>query len=359
MSVLSFTPLNKPKVDIGTITFDSRISATTQISIMSDKEFEQFTTEWLYGCKSNQYKNIVCIGGSGDMGRDVIAYHGNGEIDYYQCKHYDNTLAPSQIYVEFGKLCYYTYNGEIPVPKNYFIIASKGIGSALQKLIDSPKTINIALVKYWDKYCKTKITSKKSIVLDLALKHYISNFDFSVVTYYPIGKILNEHLSTKYGYFRFGGEKVERPTSIAVPDAFEDSELTYIKELYCVYSECIGRVVNSLADLESFAKYLDNFQQQRKYFFAAETIRRFVRDTFSENDEFDILKEEVFEGIIDIFSLEHSNSFERMTKALQVSTQISTTKSLLDSKLHYVGNSERKGICHMIVNDKKIKWVTE
>lgn len=40
-------------------------------------------------------------------------------------------------------------------------------------------------------------------------------------------------------------------------------------------------------------------------------------------------------------------------------TIIKTSKSMLDSKLHCIGNSERKGVCHMLVNDNKLRWVNE
>jgi len=359
VSLLTFSPIDIPKVDIGTISFNSKIIPADQIRIMSDTEFEQFASEWLYGCKYEQYNRIVRIGGAGDMGRDIIASYSNSDIDYYQCKHYANSLAPSDVYIEFGKLCYYTYTCEIPISKSYFIIPSNGIGPSLQKLIDTPSSINNTLIENWEKHCQTKITKTTPILLDVAFKNYITNFDFSIIKYYPIERILDEHLKTKYGYFRFGSQKIERPSQINVPQEHEDIELTYIKELFSVYSETIRYKISSISDLTSFARYLNHFQNQRKSFFAAETIRRFVRDTFSDNDEFDVLKEEVYEGILEICLQDYDNGFERLTTTLQAATQISTSKSLLDSKLHYVGNTERKGICHMLVNDKKIKWVTD
>lgn len=62
---------------------------------------------------------------------------------------------PTNYYLELGKLCYYTYKKEIPVPKKYFIIASNDVGTSLQDLIDNPSTLITKLIENWDTYCKT------------------------------------------------------------------------------------------------------------------------------------------------------------------------------------------------------------
>ena len=128
--------------------------------------FEQFTLEWLYGCKKEKYLSIKRIGGAGDKGRDIVGYYSDGTVDYYQCKHYNAGLAPTNYYMELGKLCYYTYKGEIPIPKEYFIIASNDVGPSLQDLIDDQSALITSLIKNWDVYCKSKITKTEEILLD-------------------------------------------------------------------------------------------------------------------------------------------------------------------------------------------------
>ncbi len=153
---------------------------------MDEDSFEQFTLEWLYGCKKSKYSSISRIGGAGDKGRDVVAYHNDGSVDYYQCKHYNVALMPTNYYLELGKLCYYTYKKEIPVPKEYFIIASNDVGTSLQDLIDNPSTLITKLIENWDTYCKTKITKTVEIPLDAPFLDYINSFDFTIIKTYPI-----------------------------------------------------------------------------------------------------------------------------------------------------------------------------
>lgn len=134
--MLSFSPIEKPKIDIELYGTDINIAPIDKVHIMDEDSFEHFTLEWLYGCKKDKYSSIMRIGGAGDKGRDVIAYRKDGGVDYFQCKHYNSALAPSNYYLELGKLCYYTYTKDIPLPKSYYIVASNDIGPTLQDLLD-------------------------------------------------------------------------------------------------------------------------------------------------------------------------------------------------------------------------------
>ena len=148
--MLSFVQLDKPHIDIELYGTDTNIAPIDKVHIMDEDSFEQFTLEWLFGCKKSKYSSIKRIGGAGDKGRDVVGYYSDGTVDYYQCKHYNTGLAPTNYYLELGKLCYYTYKKEIPIPKEYFIIASNDVGSSLKDLIDKPSDILTSIIKNWD-----------------------------------------------------------------------------------------------------------------------------------------------------------------------------------------------------------------
>lgn len=342
MGLLNKNPLKKPKVDLANVAVDVSIPPVDQVKIMSPLAFEQFITEWLYGCRINQYDRIVNIGGAGDKGRDVIGYYKDGTCDYFQCKHYESPLMPSDYYLELGKLCYFTYSKEYEMPNKYYIMASNDIGPSLQDLLKNFDKLKEALLKNWDSYCKRGITKTTEIKLDDRLRNYINFFDFSVIECFPIAKVINEHLATMYGNIRFGGIQVEKPVKVKIPEKYENEELKYIKELFMTYSEKLGKKINSIDDLKEFSKYLENFQRQRKSYFAAETIRRFVRDTFTDSKEFEVLKEEIYDGIIDTCMEEYTLGMERLNAVMKQVVSVSTTKSLLDCKMKYIGNSEKR-----------------
>lgn len=355
--MLECSELVSPRIDLEMYGGNTSIEPIKQVQIMNEDEFERFITEWLCGCKKSSYATVLRIGGAGDKGRDVIARNIDGSLDVYQCKHYESPLAPSQFYVELGKLCYYTYKVEIPVPKHYYIIASHGIGPKLATILENSKSIASNLIQNWGSCCQDKISKAQKIVLDDALMNYIESFDFSIVEYYPIENIIDEHLNTVYGTLRFGGRQIQKPDAIQPPEFQEKNEMAYIKALMDVYSEKAGRKITDLAELKKFSRWYEHFTRQRKDYYAAETVRRFVRDTLTNSNQFSVLEDEIYDGIVDVYEMGYASGFDRLNGVLAQAVQVNTTKSLLDRKLNYIGNKERKGICHMLTEKKGLKWV--
>ena len=98
------------------VTNGANIVPIKRIEIFSPEEWELFTEEYLELLQT-EYKEIERIGGANDNGRDVIAYietpiTENYKWDCFQCKHYDHSLYPSDVYVEIGKILYYTFKKE-------------------------------------------------------------------------------------------------------------------------------------------------------------------------------------------------------------------------------------------------------
>ena len=359
--MLTFTEIDKPRIDIELYGTDTHILPIDKVHVMDEDSFEQFTLEWLYGCKKSKYSSIRKIGGAGDKGRDVVAYYYDGSVDYYQCKHYNTALTPSNYYLELGKLCYYTYNKDIPIPKNYFIIASNDVGSSLQDYIDNPPKLLSNLITNWDKYCKTKITKTTEVLLNDSFLDHVNSFDFTIIKTYPMAQVIDEYLDTIYGNVRFGGRKLNLPTTLTPADTIDSDEMTYISALLEAYSDEIGIQINNTESLKAYSNYFKHLNRQRKDYYSAETIRRFVRDTLTDSQQFDILKEEIYNGIIDIHEQDYDSGYKRLIADLQQATVTNTSKCLLDSKLHCIGNSERKGTCHMLVNDNRyrLRWVKD
>ena len=357
VNMLTFTELDKPRIDIELYGTDTYIPPIDKVHVMDEDSFEHFTLEWLYGCKKTQYSSIRRIGGAGDKGRDVIAYYSDGSVDYYQCKHYNTALSPSNYYLEFGKLCYYTYKKEIPIPKKYYIIASNDVGSSLQDMIDNPSELLANLIKNWDTYCKSKITKATEIPLDKPFLDYVNCFDFTIVETYPMAQVIDEYLDTIYGNIRFGGRKLNMPAPLTPPDAIPSDEMTYISALLEAYSDELGIQINTTEALKAYSVYFNNLNRQRKDYYSAETIRRFVRDTLTDSQQFDVLKDEIYNGIIDTHEQAFDSGYKRLVADLQQAAIINTSKCMLDSKLHCIGVSERKGACHMLVNDNRLRWV--
>jgi hypothetical protein len=336
--------------------FNTDIPPIRRLSIMSDTEFEEIVLEWAYSyLLQNKYVSVKRMGGAGDKGRDIIGYCYNGDIDVYQCKQYKSQLMPGDYWVEFGKLCYYTYNSDYKVPKNYYIVASQGIGPTLTDMIDNPKKINKMLIKYWDSNCKNKITKKKLIELDNEFEKYINEFDFSIVKELTPIRLIDEYSKTKWFKYRFGGGLPKRPKVVKPQEKVEENEkkMIYIRQLIEVYKEkTIGKVSN-MEDLKGNKSISEHFYRQRVVFHSAQALKRFTRDELIDEDPYEEIKEQIYQSVIDKSLEKYESSFERLNMTLDLAKII----PLEVQPLGLIQPVDKCGVCHELVNEKKLIWV--
>ena len=143
-NLASDTELTAQRVAIG-----PQVSAANRIKLYNSDEWEEFIAEWADSLKS-EYHFVDRIGGSGDQGRDVVAFTGEPNTDCpwdnYQCKHYKNSLGKPDIWLELGKLCYYTFMDEFTVPRKYYFVAPGGVTTPLYKLLSNPEDVKIIRV---------------------------------------------------------------------------------------------------------------------------------------------------------------------------------------------------------------------
>ncbi|MFV0362722.1 MAG: ABC-three component system protein [Suipraeoptans sp.] len=153
----------------------------------------------------------------------------------------------------------------------------------------------------------------------------------------------------------------KKPVSIVPPDEIEEHELGYVQELYRVYHEETGEEYARPADLDAQPKLKKNFNRQRKDYYCAETIHRELRDTIrlDETEGFDILKNEMFDGVITTCEKDYDSSLKRLTAVMEHATEVPISHNLQDRMLDWVGPGEKKGVCHMLVNDRRLTWVED
>ncbi|WP_302653318.1 ABC-three component system protein [uncultured Clostridium sp.] len=152
-----------------------------------------------------------------------------------------------------------------------------------------------------------------------------------------------------------------KPVQLIPQDTLDEHEMIYITELLAAYADAEGLSEIEKNNLDKYPKYKKNFARQRKDYYAAETIRQSARDPLGLNatDEFNILKEETLDGIIDVHEDCYSSGFERLNNVMKHVTTIQLNKSWLTRLPGWISNSEKKGFCHMLVNDRQITWVDE
>lgn len=176
----------------------------------------------------------------------------------------------------------------------------------------------------------------------------------------PTRKMLtldDENLSTKDIIDILSSRK--RPITIITEDEVDESELTYVKELLKVYSETAHIKFKTKSELSKDPVLLKQFEEQRHYFYAAESIRRGLRDTeVHDRHFFDDYKDDLYEGIKETSGKAYSSGQEKLDAVLERVTII-PLNTLLSKIPGWINNSERKGTCHILANEGKIKWVND
>jgi hypothetical protein len=107
--------------------------------------------------------------------------------------------------------------------------------------------------------------------------------------------------------------------NITPPEEVAEQEILYIKKLMDVYREAEGIAEFSRDTLKQYdSKYGEHFKRQRKDFYAAESVRQGTRETYGETDpdQFEVLKEETYDGVIDVWEQYYSNGLVRLNTVL-------------------------------------------
>ena len=145
-----------------------------------------------------------------------------------------------------------------------------------------------------------------------------------------------------------------------IPDTVDSQEMRYIKALCDAYADNLGRDSLEEKDIQSLPRrFSENFKEQRKAYYSALSIERSVRDVFDDGeDEFNQLKEDAWHGIGETYWQDYKDGYTRLIAVLEKVTNTTLNASVLCQMRSLIHNLEKKGICHILVNEGTIdSWV--
>lgn len=318
-------------------------------------DWEEFINEWAQSLRSS-YQEIERFAGPGDKGRDVVGYYGaantHPDWDNYQCKHYDHPLRPGDVWTELGKLCYYTFKNDYSIPKKYRFVAPYEVGPKLKDLLHNPTELRRQLIANWPSHCERRITDQETVRLEGALKSYVEQFDFSIVSYLPLLDVIQGHMKTPFWTTRFKLAPPPRPSALIPPPELEPHEIGYVRQLLDAYGDAENTTYDNQSALTT-SIYQQHLQRSREWFYQAETLNRFSRDYFPPG-AFDSIKRQVYDGVIDTTERDYKHGFERVSATTDKAATLVFGNSDL-APLAEVG--DKKGLCHHLANDDKLTWV--
>lgn len=152
-------------------------------------------------------------------------------------------------------------------------------------------------------------------------------------------------------------KRFPKPVQLTPPEVLAEIELDYSAQLLSAYSDDAKEEINNENVLQS--RYGSHYKRQRHDFYSAESVRRAVLEAFSpDEDVFGDFKKEVHSLIIDEYEDQKGNPPLDVAKAvIKYAGNANMSKSVLVHLPKWVGAEEKKGACHMLVNDGRIKWV--
>lgn len=337
------------------VAYGAPIPKTLRVGIFSPDQWESFVEEWASSRKTT-YQKVLRSGGAGDKGIDVACFVTDkmfgGAWDNYQCKRYDHPLTPGDIWIEIGKLIYYTHIGEYTLPRKYYFTGSKGIGTTLSRLLGQASEIKQGARDNWDKSCREKIIPGTDIPLDGALLAHFGAIDFSLFSSKTVVELIEDHAKTPFHAVRFGGGLPPRPSAEQPPPTIDGTESRYVEQLLEAYSDEAGAVIGHSA-VAANASLNADFLRQRTRFYNAESLRNFSRDTVPPGT-FERLQKDVLDGVIEMCEGDHAHGRARMRATLTQAANLPLTGSPLVSVTQ---NGDKQGICHQLANTDALKWV--
>lgn len=336
------------------------IPKTKRIELFSADQWEEFTEEWASSLE-NLYHKVKRFAGAGDQGMDVVGFIDGDTFDdgwdNYQCKYYNHPLYPGDVWIEIGKNIYYSYRGDYPVPRKYYFVAPKQVGTALGKLLANPDELKKELRSNWLAHCQDKITATATVVLEDGLLDYFDEFDFTIFDSTSLVEMVAGHATTPFHAVRFGGGLGTRPSSDIPAENTVTTDRRYVRQLLAVYSEALGINGNplKLTLLDKSEKYKKSFHRQRERFYHAESLRNFSRDTVPEGT-YEQLQDDIYQGVVDVCEDEHNTGLECMNSTVTQAAKLSIQSSPLVSVTRV---ADKQGICHQLVDDERLSWMDE
>ena len=156
------------------------------------------------------------------------------------------------------------------------------------------------------------------------------------------------------GKIFLNGEEVPLPDKLVPPKEFDSMEAIYITELLKAYADK-QKVSNYTIDSLPL-KYKKDIERHRQDFYNAEAMHRKIRDIYDDKEnEFEKLKDDNIDSAL----MDYDNGYEKLLNVLAQVVKLEQGKSLMWLLPSWLGSSEKKGVCHILVNDRKLSWVVE
>ena len=148
-----------------------------------------------------------------------------------------------------------------------------------------------------------------------------------------------------------------KPSKVIVPQQLDASESNYVNELLFAYADAEGLI--NIKNINNYPKYKEDLNDRRIDYYAAVSIERGVMELGGNEftSQFEVLKNETLSGIKDTIKKSYPNGYEKMLSVMEQAVSLNLVNYLLSSSPYWISPNIKKGVCHYLVNEGKVKWV--
>lgn len=146
----------------------------------------------------------------------------------------------------------------------------------------------------------------------------------------------------------------------SVPEQLEREEAEYTRQLIQVL--CTKRELKPiLSELRNAGgDELDDFDFARECYYLAESLRMtLIRASLDGEAEFTRIKDDMYAALRPTHRRQYASDFDRMQATLEQANMAQLSQSHITNTQGLFSNQQRQGTTHMLVNDKKLRWVDD
>lgn len=307
-------------------------------------------------CGEKHYAVVKRLGGAGDGGRDIEARFGHALVrdgwDLYQAKHYAQGLTCSNAFPEMAKFFKQLALKIYPRPNYYYFCCPRAVGNDLHNTMASGAVAFKA--KFLDAWKNERAGMKgRASELTHDVQTAIDDFDFDRFIECAVHDLLVWHSLDRVAHYDLFGIVPKRGDDDSMPVHPAGHEGIYLDELLRAYSEHKASPVTR-GNVPGSA-YEEHLTAQRQTFYCAEGLRRFSRDIYPHEQEFERLLEMVYAGIRPtVVQLRLKTGMDRVDAAVDKASTLQVQESRLSPQLR---GGDMPGICHHLVNGSRLTWV--
>lgn len=331
------------------------ITPEQRIVLMTDVAWEAFIADCCEQLRQeNKYIQVKQLGGAGDKGRDIACYRvfpsKPNTWDLFQAKAYKDPLTPTNMMSDFAKFLFYVFNGDYPIPRNYYICGTRDVGTSLHDLLGNPDKFRKKVLTEWK--AKSGIFTSFKQPLTPTLESFITTFDFKIIKEMKVSELLTIHSRSAKHWAVFELLPPVVP-QLPIPGSPATEEQVYVSEVLKAYGDFEKSPIPSVDDIPP--RHSKHFASCREQFYHAESLNRFSRDFVPE--AFDALKKEIRTGISPVVDdVTHPDGLKRLNETLKHVTSLTATTNPLKDRIHSL---DLMGTCHHLANEGEVKWVPD